>query len=99
MESEKYVPKSGDLRVWWNRFDSEGTQYYRVPSLEVAVGVLNGLAFADLDNPRVEVNSGGLEVYEDNGEGFDWYEWYDEEEGRELNGWADDTGIYVERLG
>jgi hypothetical protein len=76
--------RKGQLRVWWNRFLGHGNQYYTVPSIDVAVGVMHGLAYSDLLNKHIDMNTGGLEVYEENpdtGE-LEWCEWYDDETGQ-----------------
>lgn len=88
--------KAGDLRVWWNR--NGKSQKFNVPSVEVACGVLFGLAMSDLQNPRVAMNAGGLEVLEDieDGTGLNWNEWYDDENGMDISEYSDE---YFPRLG
>lgn len=97
LKEEEFVnPSLGDLRVYWNRFLSPYSRkhtYYSVPNTEVAYGMLFGLAMSDLANPNVTMNVGGLEVYEDNGDGPEWCEWYDEATGEDID------GFYEEKFG
>lgn len=95
-------PRLGDLRVWWNRFDNKGNQYYKVPSIEVACGVFFGLSMSDLENNHVGMNAGGMEIYEDieDGNGPSWNEWYHEETGDSIDQYSreqyPDMGIIKE---
>ncbi len=67
--------EEGDLRVWWITNPPSPAEYHLVSSPAGAINVLQKLATADLENPDVWGNVGGLEVFEDG----EWTEWYDEE--------------------
>lgn len=68
--------KEGDLRVWWIRAEGDNApspaSYSLVASPEEAMEVLEQLIVADLGNDAVEMNMGGLEVYE----AQEWVTWY-----------------------
>ena len=70
----------GDLRIWWIRNVPNFPHLHLVRTPEEARKLLDELAEADLREPRVTSNAGGLEVYE----GGEWHEWYDED-GNDIN--------------
>ena len=74
IQTDKVIDaEEGDLRVWWVRNPPNYSEFHVVSSPAGAINVLLKLITADLHNPLVAVNEGGLEVFEDN----DWIEWYD----------------------
>ena len=72
------LPYNGQLRVWWTR--NGRTTYYHVSSIREAIDKQEKLADDDLEDPNVDWNAGGLQVF--NGE--DWEEYYDEQ-GRDID--------------
>jgi hypothetical protein len=75
IQADKVIDaEEGDLRVWWVRNPPSPSEYHIVSSPAGAITVLQKLTTADLRNPLITVNVGGLEVFEDD----EWTEWYDE---------------------
>lgn len=76
IQTDKVIDaKEGDLRVYWIRNVPGSAEFTIVSSPANAINVLQKLTTADLRDPRVTSNVGGLEVFEDGG----WTEWYDDE--------------------
>ena len=76
IQADKVIDaEEGDLRVYWIRNVPGPAEFTIVSSPAGAINVLQKLTAADLDNPLVTSNVGGLEVFEDN----EWTEWYDDE--------------------
>ena len=72
--------KEKALRVWWIRNVPNKPTYYPVADIKEAIKRLNELADADLKNPLVESNVGGLQVYENK----EWLD-YEDEQGRSID--------------
>jgi len=88
------MPKDGDLRVWWIPQVPMKAFNVDVETLHEAAKILDVLAEYDLFQLICNVkpdytNAGGLHIYE-NGE---WCEWYDEDSGEDIDGWAQEMGI------
>ena len=66
--------KEGDLRIWWIRNPPSPPDFILIDSPDEAVPLLDRLGEFDIKN-GIQVNAGGLEVFEDG----EWTEWYDEE--------------------
>lgn len=78
--------KEGDLRIWYaHQVGSGGVFYKPVASpdeAKTALATIYELAVFMYDNNMITdyANSGGLEVYESDGEGdFEWCEWQDDD--------------------
>lgn len=86
-------PKEKDLRVWWARnvpiTKRNPALYFSVKDVDVAIVKLKELAKADLKNPNVSDNVGGLEIFEDG----DWCEYYDDK-GRDIDDIIEEKGGY-----
>lgn len=73
--------KEGDLRVWWIKNVPGKAEHVYVADLKEAKTVTDAEILKQLQDPKVFSNVFGLEVYESDGEGgFDWCEWYSEED-------------------
>lgn len=82
--------KNGDLRVWHIPQLPMDAFYVLVKSPEEAIKILEVLAHYDLfefeNNVKPDYsNAAGLEVYEDG----EWIEWYDDETGEDIDGYAE----------
>lgn len=66
--------EEGDLRIWWIRNPPSPAQFILIDSPDEAVPILDQLGALDIRN-GVQVNVGGLEVFEDD----EWGEWYDKD--------------------
>ena len=90
-ESFDEKPEEGLIAVWWiSRVPCDEVRYWFVGSkrgnLIRALTILVQLEIADLHNPHVTDNAGGMIVYED-GEWSDWYHPHT----------CEDTDEYLER--
>ena len=90
--------EEGDLRVWWIRNVPNHPEFTLVDSPQEAATELERLAQADLKDPRVQSNAGGLEVFEvsKNISGLEnggWTEWYDDDTGCDIRDWAKEHGL------
>lgn len=56
----------------------------KVASVEEAKKIIREAVAKDLKNRLITDNAFGLEIWEDNGDGFDWCEWYNEETGNDI---------------
>ena len=65
--------EEGDLRIWWIRNPPNPAEFILIDSPDEAVSILDRLGELDVRN-GVQVNVGGLEIFEDG----EWTEWYDE---------------------
>lgn len=86
--------KIGDLRVWWIP-QIPGKQFtVPVDTPAEAAKLIDVLAKYDLFQFENRIkpdycNMGGLVVCEDDGDGgTEWCDWYDEETGEDIYGWA-----------
>lgn len=76
------------MRVWWIP-QVPGTRFFvKVSSVEEGVKVMNILAEYDLFQLKNNIkpdycNVGGIEVFEDIGDGKKWISWYDDETGED----------------
>lgn len=77
--------KEGDLRVWWIPQIPMEAFTVNVPDIETGVLICDTLANYDKFQFDKNVkpgyyNAGGIQVYEEDGEGgFDWFDAYDED--------------------
>ena len=75
IQADKVInAEEGDLRIWWIRNPPNPAQFILIDSPDKAVRLLDQLGARDIKN-GVQVNVGGLEVFENGG----WTEWYDED--------------------
>lgn len=88
------MAKEGDLRVWW--IPQVPMPAFNVPvaTPHEAAKLLDVLAKYDLFQLEHNIkpdysNTGGLSVFEDG----EWSEWYDEESGEDIDGWASENGL------
>ena len=84
--SQAGEPKEGDLRLWYaHNISSSNLLYSEISSPEKALSILPFIYELMLflyDNNQIldYCNAGGLEVYEDDGEGgLEWCEWYSDD--------------------
>lgn len=75
--------KNGSLRVSLMR-NFEWT-YKNVNSVDEAKKIIREAIKDDLKDNSITDNSFDLEIYEDNGDGFDWYTWYNNETGNDID--------------
>lgn len=79
------APKQGDLQVWWIPQVPMPAFHVKVPDVATGVLLLDALAAYDMFQLEHNVkpdfcNAGGLQRYEQDGEGgFDWFDVDDEE--------------------
>ncbi len=55
-----------------------------VSSVEKAKLLIRKLISKDLRDTSITDNSFDLEIYEDNGDGFDWFTWYNSDTGNDI---------------
>ncbi|HFK1435100.1 TPA: hypothetical protein ACGXNJ_005254 [Bacillus cereus] len=82
--------QEGDLRVW-NMVNFEN-KYIYVKNKEEAKKIVEALTIVQLQDDNIECNALGLQVHEDigEGEGLQWYEWYDDKTGITFDEWMEE---------
>ncbi len=65
------------LRIWLNR-NGDNT-YIEIKNVITAEEIIREAIKKDLKDDSIITNAFGLEIFEDNGNGFEWCEWYCEE--------------------
>jgi len=73
--------KPGTLQFWWH--NTHGSYEVLVPSVDVALQLYTYNVNRDLKDSSVKMNLGGLEIWYEGTEGFEWFE-YEDPEGRSL---------------
>ena len=76
--------EKGDLRVWWNT--NGYNEFHNVDSIGEAIAFLKRMAGAEVDDPNVGFNAGGMEEFDPSfGPGEKgWTEWYDDDTGMDI---------------
>ena len=72
------TPQPKDLRVWWIRNIPNKPQYWPLATIDGGLALLLELAAKDLQNPSVQSNAGGIQIYaEENHDDEPSFAWFD----------------------